>query len=169
VIKVIFYLLFLTAFVWAQTTPTCKVVNGPRIVDAQDTSATVAIGKMTLSCMSNNVLEQLLITDSAYFACADRRKEDSLVIKSLLLKDSLATLYGATLKESNTNWNKNDSLLRVALGKSDTIKTHMDTIQALTEGKLKRCEENTPTFWERVSQVGGALVVGLLLGALISN
>jgi hypothetical protein len=62
----------------------------------------------------------------------------------------------------------NDTLFKVS-HKADTITQHLDTIKTLMDGRLKRCEDNTPTFWERLYQVAGAGVLGLLLGVLLTK
>jgi hypothetical protein len=60
----------------------------------------------------------------------------------------------------------NDTL-KIVSAKVDTILEYDRVIRKLTEEKLERCERDTPTFWERSSQVAGALLLGLLLGSFL--
>lgn len=132
-----------------------------------DTMMTISCNGSILNAITNTQMRALLESNAVADECI-KQLDSSKTLLSLykertLLSDSVYKLQN----NSNLKYEESLDTLKKIIVKTDTIVTGMDSIISITNEKLKRCEDGTPSFWERFAQMGASAVVGLIIGIII--
>lgn len=143
----------------------CKVLKN--LTTPGDTSAVITTGGYTLACITPDQLRSLMVADSAFSVCTQRVDELWDLVDTQEKRAKVSEQAFAVAVSSAKQMQSANDTLKAVSAKADTIIEYDKAIRKLTEEKLERCEKNTPTFWERTSQVAGALLLGVLLGSFL--
>lgn len=146
----------------------CLVKNN--LSGGQDTMYSVKItGSMSadLACITNKQLKNFLISDSGYPACMNKLKGTQELVDTLVLRGRYADSSYIYAKTSATAGNMAIDTLKKVLAYTATIDSNSKQIRALTEEKLKRCEDATPSLVQQAVALTGAFAVGFLAALLV--
>jgi hypothetical protein len=137
---------------------------------AQDTLYSVKVtGSMSadLACVTNTQLKNFLIADSGYPACMNNLKVTKELVDTLVLRGKYADSSYIYAKTSATVGNMAIDTLKKVLAYTSTIDSNSRKIRTLTEEKLKRCEDATPSLVQQAVALTGAFAVGFLAALLV--
>lgn len=136
----------------------------------QDTLFSVKVtGSMSadLACVTNTQLKNFLISDSGYPACMNSLKLNKELVDTLTLRNKYSDSSYFYAKTSATVGNMAIDTLKKVLAYTAVIDSNSKHIRALTEDKLKRCEDATPSLVQQAMALTGAFAVGFLAALLV--
>ena len=160
-----FIFTFITIGFSENTTDQCIIVKD--YTTRLDTMMTISCKGSILNAITNTQMRALLESDAVADECLKQLDSSKTILnlykERTLLSDSVYKLQSS----SQLKYEESLDTLKKIIVKTDTIVTGMDSIISITNEKVKRCEDNTPSFWERLIQMGASAVVGMLVGIVI--